>query len=156
MEKKVSVLRICLNHDRPIESESLIYLNKCSRSRSTLVSCAIREFVEKYQLSELSSEELKKFLRSYMDFVNGTDKPDANSRLQKSLQLIGTDGKCEIHRDFSANQTTTLSIPEDPIPSPIDMHDTGRCAPVEAEERNLSTASREKMNNVLGMFRSQK
>lgn len=155
MDKKTSVLRICLHQDRPVERTALTYLNKCERTRTTLVSCAINEFVERYQLDDLTSSELKKFLRNYMDFLNG--EGESTTRLQKSLFLIGADGKKDICNKTQNDYSSTVCEIVSSTPSATTLsREIEPQTPKETEERNLSDASREKMNSVLGMFRNQK
>lgn len=161
MDKNFTAIRMCFHPDRSIEREALSHLQKCKRSQATLVSCAIREFVEKYQLHDLTEEELKKFLKTYMDFISGVNKAGADaSRLQKSLRLIGSEGKRE-PADKSADACQTSPSPTGSFDSPSasapeEKESSYSPSPVHKDEPLVSEASREKMNSVLGMFRQQK
>lgn len=158
MEKDITVVRVCLHSDRHIERDAAIYLQKCKRSQATFVSCAIKEFVEKYQLQDLNDEETKQFLKSYVNFVYGLAEPDNASRLQKSLQLIGSDGKKESAAEKGGWTSSSAIDYSDAFSTP--SVDEKECAspppPAFREEKNISEASREKMNSVLGKFRQQK
>lgn len=160
MEKDITVVRVCLHSDRHIEKDAAIYLQKCKRSQATFVSCAIKEFVEKYQLQDLNDEETKQFLKSYVNFVCGVTEPDNASRLQKSLQLIGSDGKRENAGDEKNGGWSSPSTIDNPNTLSTPSVDEKECAspspPAFREEKNISEASREKMNSVLGKFRQQK
>lgn len=161
MDEKVTPIHIRFHTDRQMESLTLSFLDKCRRFQAAFISCAVKEFAEKYQLFDLNEKELKKFIQAYLEYAAGDKSRDEDTlRLQKSLQLIGavnvppatTVHQSEHAQDIEPvkHDITSADKPTVNVAQPIEKAEVNE--PVK-EEKLVKDSDREAMQNVLNMFR---
>ncbi len=73
-------------------------LNKCSRNASEVIVIALSELIEKYNLKNVSSENLKKFVDAY-DFI-------------KNFGMLGTEAMLVSVREKRKDETNEVPIPK--------------------------------------------
>lgn len=96
--------QLYFNPENATESEALSFLSKVPRKQSFFVATALKEFIEKYGLSEKSEKELKNFA-VYYPFLASLNK--ANT----SMPVL-TDSPVEIVKDNKAVKKETAPIKE--------------------------------------------
>lgn len=142
------------------------FLDKTDRHRSSLVTYAVQEFIDKYGLSDKSPEEIKSFVKMYQ-FIKSAGDEDISVLIKKYpfirdlrtkdeintfmkmypfLSTPATDGGTE-HRTYRLNDKEIPSAPEEEVVSSSEDITSN-------EENRLADGAVQSMQNILKMFNS--